>query len=78
MAVRPEADADSQELLQAGYTQASFEADAAGVVDWKKRNNKQPPYSLQYFMQRKLSQQKAQSGLDIGDLVKHMANKMKV
>lgn len=68
----------ARELLQAGYTQASFEADAAGVVDWKKRNNKQPPYSLQYFIQRKLSQQKAQSGLDIGDLVKHMANKMKV
>lgn len=68
----------ARELLQAGYTQASFEADATGVVEWKRKHNKQPPYSLQYFMQRKLSQQKAQSGLDIEDLVKHMANKMKL
>ena len=66
------------DLLRSGYTVLSFIEDAKGVVQWKREKSQQPPYSLQYFLSRKLSQEKAQSGKDVQDIVKHMASKMKL
>lgn len=66
------------DLLRSGYTVLSFIEDAKGVVQWKREKSQQPPYSLQYFLSRKLSQEKAQSGKDVKDIVKHMASKMKL
>ena len=68
----------AKELLQAGYTIETFLADAAGVIEWKHNKNQQPPYSLQYFMSRKLSQEKAKTGKDVTDIIKQMSNKMRL
>ena len=66
------------DLLRSGYTVLSFIEDAKGVVQWKREKNQQPPYSLQYFLSRKVSQSKAQSGKDVKDILKHMTNKMRL
>ena len=66
------------ELLKSGYTVLSFIEDARGVVKWKREKSQQPPYSLQYFLSRKVSQSQAQSGKDVKDIIKHMSNKMKL
>ena len=66
------------DLLRSGYTVLSFIEDAKGVVQWKREKNQQPPYSLQYFLSRKVSQSQAQSGKDVKDIIKHMSNKMKL
>ena len=66
------------DLLRSGYTVLSFIEDAKGVVRWKREKNQQPPYSLQYFLSRKASQSKAQSGKDIQDIIKHMSSKMRL
>ena len=68
----------AEEILKAGYTVQSFLEDATGVVTWKKEKNQQPPYSLQYFMSRKVSQQKAKHGKDAMDIVKQLSNRMKL
>ena len=68
----------AKELLQSGYTILSFIEDARSVVKWKREKNQQPPYSLQYFMSRKVSQQQAKSGKDVKDIIKHMSNKMRL
>lgn len=68
----------AKELLQAGYTLETFLADAAGVIEWKHNKNQQPPYSLQYFMSRKVSQEKAKTGKDVNDIIKQMSNKMRL
>ncbi len=68
----------AKELLQSGYTILSFIEDARGVVTWKRDKNQQPPYSLQYFMSRKVSQQQAKSGKDVKDILKHMTSKMRL
>ena len=68
----------AEELLKSGYTIETFLADAAGVIQWKHEKNQQPPYSLQYFMSRKLSQEKAKTGKDVTDIIKQMSNKMRL
>jgi len=68
----------AKELLQAGYTLETFLVDAAGVIEWKHNKNQQPPYSLQYFMSRKVSQEKAKTGKDVNDIIKQMSNKMRL
>ena len=68
----------AKELLQAGYTIETFLSDAAGVIQWKHEKNQQPPYSLQYFMSRKVSQEKAKTGRDATDIVKQLSNKMRL
>ncbi len=56
----------------------AFIEDARGVLQWKREKNQAPPYSLQYFLSRKVSQQKARTGKDAVDIVKQMANKMRL
>ena len=68
----------ARELLQSGYTIETFLEDAAGVIKWKHTKNQQPPYSLQYFMSRKVSQQRAKTGKSAEDIIKQMANKMRL
>ena len=68
----------ARELLQSGYTIETFLEDAAGVIKWKHKKNQQPPYSLQYFMSRKVSQQRAKTGKSPEDIIKQMANKMRL
>jgi len=63
------------DVLRAGYTIDSFNSDANGLVEWSKRNNKQPPQSLQYFVARRTNSQKPKEAIDI---VKQMAGKMKL
>tara|TARA_R110000851_G_scaffold132925_1_gene267544 strand:+ start:1022 stop:2149 length:1128 start_codon:yes stop_codon:yes gene_type:complete len=63
------------DVLRAGYTIDSFNSDANGLVEWSKRNNKQPPQSLQYFIARKTNSKKPKEAIDI---VKQMAGKMKL
>ncbi len=68
----------ARDLLSLGYTAETFKADAAGVIKWKRNKNQQPPYSLQYFLKRKQSQGMAQGQASSMDIVKHLANRMKL
>ena len=63
------------DILRAGYTIDSFNTDADGLVEWLKRNNKQPPQSLQYFVARKSNKDKPK---DSHDIIKQIAGKMKL
>ena len=63
------------DVLRAGYTIDSFRADADSLIEWNKKNNKQPPHSLQYFIARKNNSKKPKEALDI---VKQLAGKLKV
>jgi len=67
----------ASDILRAMSLEA-FIVDAAGVIEWKKQKNQQPPYSLQYFISRKVSQHKAKTGKDAMDIVRQMSNKMRI
>ncbi len=63
------------DVIRAGYTIDSFKADADSLIEWNKKNNKQPPHSLQYFIARKNNSKKPKEAIDI---VKQLAGKLKV
>lgn len=63
------------DILRAGYTIDSFSDDADGLVEWLKKNNKQPPQSLQYYVSRKTNKDKPKDSYDI---IKQIAGKMKL
>lgn len=63
------------QLLGMGYTLDSFARDSASLLDYLRKNNKQPPASLQYFIARKQKQSQAKTPEDI---VKQTVSKMKM
>lgn len=67
----------ASEILQTMSLEAFIE-DARGVLKWKHEKNQAPPYSLQYFINRKVSQAKAKDGKDVQDIIKAMSNRMKL
>ena len=67
----------ASEILQTMNLEAFIE-DAKGVLKWKHEKNQAPPYSLQYFVNRKVSQQRAKEGKDVQDIIKQMSNKMRL
>ena len=67
----------ANDILQTMSLEAFIE-DARGVLQWKRDKNQAPPYSLQYFLSRKVSQQKAREGKDVQDIIKQMTNRMKL
>ena len=65
----------ARELLGLYDDVDAFIADAAKLLDWQRRNNKQPPVSLQYFVTRKLKENKP---IDVEGLVKKAVAGMKM
>ena len=66
------------EILQK-QTQAEFIADAGQFLQWAISKGKQAPHSLQYYLQRLDSKEKAQTGtVSTEDMVKKLANKMRM
>jgi len=53
------------QLLGMGYTLDSFAKDSESLLDYLRKNNKQPPSSLQYFIARKEKQAKPKTAQDI-------------
>lgn len=65
--------------ILAKQTQAEFIADAEQFLQWAIKKGKQAPHSLQYFLQRIDSKEKAQAGtVDTADMVKQLANRMRL
>ena len=75
---------DMRQLNLAGdilsrQTHQAFIADAEQFLIWARGKGKQAPHSLQYFLQRIDSKEKAQAGEQSAqDIVKQLSNKMRM
>ena len=63
------------QLVEAGYNSEAFKTEAMSVVEWTRKNNKQPPQSLQYFLTKHTNKDKP---VTVDGIVKRLGAKMKL
>ena len=63
------------QLIEAGYKSDTFKEDALSILQWTRKNNKQQPQSLQYFLTRHINKDKP---ITADSIVKRLGAKMKL
>ena len=63
------------QLIEAGYKSDTFKEDALSILQWTRKNNKQQPQSLQYFLTRRINKDKPTTA---DSIVKRLGAKMKL
>ena len=63
------------QLIEAGYKSDTFKEEALSLLQWTRKNNKQQPQSLQYFLTRHINKDKPTTA---DSIVKRLGAKMKL